>query len=137
MQNFFSLSYWFSLHPGAGYAYYGATLLVAGLIFLTGTILYFLCRYKKVNPVTRRYLRGWPKHLFTISALTALWTLFRYENVYYLSARFWLVVLVAYFVWSLVVYLRKFKNYTFDQNVIAERALRAQYSPKKNAKKKR
>ena len=137
MQNFFSLSYWFSLHPGAGYAYYTATLIGAGLIFLAATVLYFLCRYKKVDPVTRRYLRGWPKHLFTIGVLTALWTLFRYENVYYLSARFWLVVLSAYLVWSLVIYVGKFKNYAFDKNVLNERAVRAQYAPKKNGKKKR
>jgi len=137
--NFFTLSYWFSPQPGPLMNSAAQFLLIVfGLCLIGAIIFYSIARIKKDDPVIFK-LYSKIKNLFTTLAVVGFIILFFFwQQVPYLSSRFWVVIwLLILLIWAGFIGRFGFFEAPKRKEEIKKKRKFEKYLPKKKQKKKK
>ena len=111
LNQLFRLNYLFSLNPGPKFLYMWPLVIIFG-IMLMAAIVVIIVSWRTRNIVYKKLFSKIYTMFLTIGIVGLLLLFFRYENVYFLSGRFFLLfLLVALLIWSgFVIYygIKKF-----------------------------
>lgn len=135
MPNFFTIfnpNYLFDPTPGSKNHYY-IPLIIIFAIFIIGSILCkkYLKKHKK-NQALRRLFKNTPRNLMTIGIIGLLLLAIRYENLPYLSMRFflWLLIIITIVFFAKTIYTYT-KKYPIEKEKIRKQIEKKKYLPKK------
>ncbi len=97
LKELYDLNYWFTIRPGEMSAPFLVGFFIFFLIVFLGT--FALIAYKRKNKVAinkpeRKLYEKIQSACATMGLLGLLWLFFAYERVPFLSARFWVLVLI-------------------------------------------
>ena len=130
----FSFSYWFNA-PYNGTEGIEVYIVTTICIFLLALVSRFLYHKNKHNTVLRKYVRPFPKVLFTFGIIFALFTFLRYQRLYLFSSRIWFVIILIALLWWLLPKLIKFfKNYVHEVEEVQREKEKYRYYPKHKKK---
>jgi len=130
IKQFFTPSYLFNLNPGHQFAYLLPLSIIFGFFLVGGAILVFLAR-RLSNVVYKKFLSRVYNLLFTIGFVGFLLIFFRYENIYFLSARFWLIVLfITGAIWAIIIFYYGIKKLPQEVQRYQEMLRKEKYLPK-------
>jgi len=91
--NFFSWHYWFAVQPGVASKILLEILIILVVgCFLAAVVFHYVARAKKEDPVTVRILKKLNGLFSFLTFVGVFILLFFWQQVPYLSSRFWLVV---------------------------------------------
>ncbi len=127
IQNIFIINYWLSQPLPA----YGFTLLllVGGFLFfiIVGLVLRIVIQTKKDKSI-RVALKRLSNFCMVMGLLGLMWMFFRQQNVFFLSWRFWLLILIGIAAWWLVRILEYvIRRVPVIKQEQAEREIKARY----------
>ncbi len=105
-----SPSFWFSLFPDAmGPLFERGFFVFFGLLIVVGAIVRIVARHRKEDKYVLRTFKRIGKMLLTMGLLGLLWFFFTFEEIYFLGARFWLLVWAVgliYWIYTIVRYVK-------------------------------
>ncbi len=124
----------FETSPEANFLFSRQFLIFFISLFLLGIILRIILIFQK-NKVKRRLLRKIKNLTLVTSILGFLYLFFRVQGVYFLSGRFWLIlILLTFIIWLLVILFYAFFRFPDELKAYKKELLIKKYLPK--AKKK-
>lgn len=131
IKNLFSINYWLSQPIPA----YGATLwiLVGGFLFfiIVGLVLRIVVQTNRDKAI-KTALKRLSNFGMTMGLLGLMWMFFRQQNVFFLSWRFWLLILIGISAWWLVRILEYVvRRLPVIKQEQAEREMKTKYLPGK------
>lgn len=114
-------SFWFSLFPEAmGPGFERAFFLFFGLMIVVGAIVRIVARHRKDDKYVVRTFQKIGKMLLVMGLLGMLWFFFTFEEIYFLGARFWLLV------WIIGAGIWKFQIWRYVKKTIPAERLATQ-----------
>lgn len=136
-QEIFSLKFWFSAQPGPLMVTMSQILLVAFALCLAAAISFFLlARASKASTVTAKLYKKIQSLFTTLGVVGFIILFFFYQQVPFLSSRFWLLiwVLIA-IVWAGFIGQFGFIEAPRRKAELKKKAELEKYLPKKKKKK--
>lgn len=129
---FFDLSRLFHLRPSTGIGTIYFLLIFFGLIVLAGLIVLVVQKVRVREKYEIKVLSRYVSLLITMGAVGLLWTGFRYEKIFVLSARFWSVVwIIGFGVWFYFILKYQLRVVPMARKQAEERKMFNKYLPKK------
>jgi len=96
--------YFFGKTPGTEFSYYIPLSILCGLLIIGAIVFSFIYRRKKKTDFAfKRLFKNISKRMVIVAILFIILMLIRYQNIAYLSMRFWMYVVgmvFLYFVYS-------------------------------------
>jgi len=132
LQPLITFGYWFNPTgaPFAGWAAIIVAVLIA-LIFAEGLAAKYVGYRSRRNPPLYRVLSRWGRAALWIAAIGAVLFGFTYEQIPYVSARFWWLLLIAGALWWKIAILVDIRTrYRVEKAALAEKQAREKYLPK-------
>jgi hypothetical protein len=132
LQPLITFGYWFNSlgAPFVGWAFIVVGVVI-GLMFIEGIVVKYLSHRERCNPPLHRVLSRWSNAALAISVVGAVFYFFTYEQLPYVSARFWWLLLIAGGVWwkiAIIIDIRT--RYRAEKAAFAERMAKEKYLPK-------
>jgi len=132
LQPLVTFGYWFS-KTGAPFVGWAAIIVAAliVLIFAEGIVLKYIGYRSRRNPPLYRILSRWGRAALWIAVIGAVLFGFTYEQIPYVSARFWWPLLIAGALWWKIAILIDLRTrYRREKAALAEKQAREKYLPK-------
>ncbi len=136
LKNLIDWHYYFSTPTSGNFRYMIFLLVLFGLFLILGLYAKYVLSIKqkktKYNKMLGDKLFDW---LLTIFLAGYAYLFFRYEGIRFLGARFWLVIIFAWFIWSGYQVWRFYKHdYQRMQKSLTNHDNSKSYRPKKRKK---
>lgn len=132
----YTISYWFNIRPDE----LSSPFLIFFCVFFTLLVLskfIFFFYYKKNKDVIlkpyKKFIQKGETALFSLGICGLFWLFFAYEQVPFLSARFWMIIwLFSALLW--VYFIIRYKNFELEPLLkqMAERERIEKWMPKKS-----
>jgi hypothetical protein len=132
LQPLITLSFWFNGNPPPLLypIFIGLGVLII-LLFLEGGVTKWLSWKQRKNPPLHRVLSRWGRAALTIAAIGAVLFFFTFEQIPFVSARFWWgLLLIGGIVWKVFIIKDIRKRYPAEKSAMVERLAKEKYLPK-------
>ena len=135
MDRLLNLKYYFAPVPSADFQFTKLTLVIAFVLIIAGFALsVYRNKYSK-DKILKKILRPYPTKLITYGVIVLILLLIRETGIPYLSMRFWWLVILVFFLYSLINFLLRFRSrYNSRLTQYEKRVSRNKYLPKKKRK---
>ena len=127
-----TVGYWFSKTgaPFVGWVAIVVAILII-LIFAEGLVVKYIGYRSRRNPPLYRVLSRWGRAALWIGVIGAVLYGFTYEQIPYVSARFWWLLLIAGTLWWKIAILKDIgTRYKVEKSALSEKQAREKYLPK-------
>lgn len=132
MEQFLTLQYYFNPSPNPDFQFTKLTLLLVGLLFLTGIGIKIYRKKRAKDAIIKKMLKRYPGHLSTFGIVLLILLLFREAGFPFLSMRIWWIAFLIFIVyWALKTTLGFKKEYKKRLHKTQKNAQRAKYMPKR------
>jgi len=110
VKSFFS---YFFKTPGVEFSYYIPISILCGLLIIGSIVFSFIYKKKKKTDFAfKRLFKNISKRMVIVAILFIVLMLIRYQNIAYLSVRFWMYLVGAIFIYFIYNFLKKYlKDY--------------------------
>jgi len=133
MSKFFSLNYYFDPNPLMDVRTLRLMLAFFVIMVVIGIGIKIYEKAKKLSHIENKLADKYFSLLVVMGFVGILLTWFRYENAYFVSARFWTLIWLAFFIIWLVSILRyQYKVVPLAKKQAEQKKIFAKYLPKKN-----
>jgi hypothetical protein len=125
-------AFWFNLNPGPFLppVFIALGIFIIALFVAGGAVKFLALRARRNPPLHRVFSRSGRLILWAAVACLALY-FFSYENIYFLSARFWWGIAFAGFVvWAVFVFKDNLIRYPREKAEFEEKLKREKYLPR-------
>jgi len=130
IKEFLKPAYLFNMTPGSSFYYLIHCLIFFGFLVLLGIILSVVA-WRCKNVIYKKLLSKIYTLLLTIGIIGFLLLFFRYENAYFLSSRFLLLVLfLSFIIWGIFIIYYSFTKFPFSLKDYKEYLRREKYIPR-------
>ncbi len=132
MERFLTLRYYFIPLPDPNFQFTKLTLLIGGLLILSGFALGFYRKKHLKDPIAKKLIKAYPGKLRTYGFLVLMLLVFREMGIPYLSMRIWWFVLLAFFLYQVAKFAFSYKSeYQKRAKRVKQNASKEKYLPKK------
>lgn len=113
MMNLFTFKYWFNINPVAFIAPVRISLFVFLALLLLGALFFFF--FRKKFALKKRLFQNLYNFCFLNLVLGSLLVFFEIQRISFFSARFWYAFWFIFMAWSLIIIIKKHKQYLINK----------------------